>query len=437
MAQQNGQDSWSNYPSGNEYGGAGYSPGQFQQPVQQPDSADNQASARYQPGYQQSYPYGQQSVVSAGQSGRVLRPQAVQAGYAMQDAVYAQRRGQELPYAGQNLPGQACQARVRPGVPAGQCAIPQQHFAQGPSPYDARAPRPVQSSYEMAVGKNRSANAQTSSFGPKIVLALFIGLVLGAVLGAVLFSFISGGSGGAPTPIGATLGASQLQTVVGTYRYEGKTYEITAQDAILGSGSLSGAQNADGSYRAPSADNVLSYARNMILAELVQENGIEVSSDEVAQYAQNLIGTSDTDAVAVYFGMESSDAQRLLTEAAAVGKLREKIVGNVGIGLQAPELPADGNSEVGTAAYADYIIGLLGSYWDSAAQTWANTDNLYYEALKDEVFAPGSASYDAAQIAYGIALDALGDTASSQEIWTDYVNGYLNEAAISVRTLGA
>lgn len=434
MAQQNGQDSWSNYSSGNEYGGAGYPSRQFQQPAQRPDSVNGQADVRYQPGYQQPYPYGQQPTVSAGQPGRVRQPQAVQAGYTMQDAAYMQQRGQGLPYAGQGLPGQARQAQGQPGVPAGQRTIPQQHFAQRPSPYDARAPRPVQSSYEATA---RPANAQKSSSGPKTVLVLLIGLVLGAVLGAVLFSFISGGSGGAPAPVGATLSASQLQTVVGTYRYDGKAYEITAQDAILGSGSLSGAQNADGSYQTPSADDILSYARNMILAKLVQENGIEVSSDEVAQYAQDLIGTSDADAVAAYFGMESSDAQRLLAEAAAVGKLREKIVGNVGTGLQAPELPADGNSEVGTAAYADYIIGLLGSYWDPAAQTWANTDNPYYESLKDEVFAPGSASYDAAQIAYGIALDALGNAASAQEIWTDYVNGYLNEAAISVRTLGA
>ena len=87
--------------------------------------------------------------------------------------------------------------------------------------------------------------------------------------------------------------------MVGTYRYKGEVYEVTARDAILGSGSLSTARRSDGSYETPSTDEIVSYARNNILAQLVKDNGIEVSADEVAQYAMNLVGTSDADAVAV------------------------------------------------------------------------------------------------------------------------------------------
>ena len=240
-----------------------------------------------------------------------------------------------------------------------------------------------------------------------------------------------------PSPVAGSLSESQLDTVVGVYRYNGTVNEITARDAILGSGSLSGSRLADGSYETPSADDVLSFARNSILAQLVRDNGIEVSADEVSQYAIDLIGSSDMDVVAAYFGMDASDAQRLLAEAAAVAKLRQTVVSPVGDEPQPPTPPQDGAAEVGRPEYADYIIGLIGSNWDASAQTWANTSNPYYEALKDEVFAPGSASYDAAQLAYSIAHEAYAGSTSPQQQWADYLNTYLNDGSISVATLRA
>ena len=264
-----------------------------------------------------------------------------------------------------------------------------------------------------------------------------IGLLIGLVVGALAMFFIARALPNVPTPIAGTLQESQLDTVVGTYRYQDDTYSITARDAILGTKSLESVRNADGSYQAPSTDMIVSYARNDILARLVRDNGIEVSGEEVAAYARELVGTDDMNAVASYFSMDADQAQQIVSEAAAVRKLREQVVGTSAAALQPPTYPADGATEVGNADYATYIIGLLGSNWDSASGTWANTSNPYYDVLKDKVFAPGSASYDAAQAAYAVALEQVGSTDSARAAWTTWLNQYLDEGSIAVATLRA
>ena len=268
---------------------------------------------------------------------------------------------------------------------------------------------------------------------------VLIGLIVGLLVGGLVVFFVAGMTAGVPTPIAGSLQESQLDTVVGTYRYQNDTYEITAREAIAGTRSLASMRNGDGTYQTPSTDMVIAQARNEILAKLVSDNGIEVSGEEVAAYAREVVGTDDMAAVAAYFSMDEAQAQQALTEAASVRKLRESVVGSSVSVLEAPAYPADGATEVGTAAYADYIIGLLGSNWDSEAGTWANTDNPYYTSLQNKVFAPGSASYDAAQAAYAVALEQSGasSSSSSRDAWVAWLNQYLDEASIAVATLRA
>ena len=347
-----------------------------------------------------------------------------------QQAVY---QSSPSPYQGAPYPqGGPYQTPSAPqGGASGTPGVPRGHFAQRPSPYDPKkAGGAVQNPIARSEKQGKGGKAKT-------VVLCCLGLVLGAAVGIGGTLVFQGGLHSAPVPVAGVLGESQLDTVVGTYRYKGEVYEVTARDAILGSGSLSTARRSDGSYETPSTDEIVSYARNNILAQLVKDNGIEVSADEVAQYAMNLVGSSDADAVAAYFGMEATDAQRLLGEAAAVAKLRQTVVGQPAAEPEPPQPPEDGVTEVGTAAYADYIIGLLGANWDSGAQTWANTANPYYEALKDEVFAPGSASYDSAQLAYSVARQEYENTPSAQQRWAEYLNTYLDEGSISVNTLRA
>lgn len=270
------------------------------------------------------------------------------------------------------------------------------------------------------------------------VLLFILAVVLGAVVGCVIAMSVVSGRWNLPTPLAATLTEDQLDsTKVGSYRYDGATYDITAREAILGTESLSYARNADGSYDTPSADMVLSYARNAILRKLVSKAGITVTDAEVSAYAEQTMGTSDFTTIAALNNMDQDQAREAMTLAASVSKLRQSVEGTSVSTVEAPALPEDGNTEVGTQEYADYIIGLLGSHWDAANLTWADTDNAYYRALQNQVFAPGSASYEAARVAYSVALSESGSASGGSSSWVDYVNEYLDEASIIIATLRA
>ena len=241
-------------------------------------------------------------------------------------------------------------------------------------------------------------------------------------------------SGGlAATP--GTLTEDELSTVVGTYTYEGQTYEITAREAIEDSMSLDLARNADGTYNAPSADVILTYARNRILNELVAQAGITVTDEEVATYAQQSIGTDDIATIAQYYGMGEDQARSILTEAACVVKLRDQTVGAVGTPPQPPVAP-DGDTTEATEAYGGYVRDLLGDNWDAVANTWANEDNVFYQALEPYGFDGTTATYEMAQVAYYIAYSLYQQEATAQlAAWQAYVNQYLGAATIQIGTL--
>ena len=134
--------------------------------------------------------------------------------------------------------------------------------------------------------------------------------------------------------------------------------------------------------------------------------------------------------------MDEDQATRLLTEAAGVRKLRDQVTSGATAAPEAPKAPEDGDTEVTNATYAAYVIGLLGSHWDAAHGTWLDTDNDYYAALADLPLSPTSASYETALAAYGVAYAqylASGKTAS--ELWDDYVNQFMDKAAVTIDTL--
>ncbi len=424
----------SGYPAGYQNGGY-TAAGAYQQPMRSQVAPQGTGGVGYPSPYgttqgldaygrpyptagQQAYPGQPGAAPSLGSQPQASRPQAPlvpSQDVARQTAYQHTTPSQGIPNAQERGP-----------------VAPHGHFAQRPSPYDGK--RGVASAQRSIPVSDRES--QKGGRGRTVIFAC-LGLLVGVAIGIGGMFLLQGGPHSVPAPVAGVLNESQLSTVVGSYRYKGEVFEITARDAILGSGSLSSARRSDGTYETPSTDDIVSYARNSILAQLVRDNGIEVSADEVAQYALNLVGSSDADVVAAYFGMDGTDAQRLLGEAAAVAKLRQSVVEQRGSAPEPPQPPADGATEVGSQAYADYIIGLLGSNWDSSAQTWANTANPYYDALKDEVFAPGSASYDSAQLAYSIAREEYEKTPSAQQQWAEYLNTYLDEGSIAVGTLRA
>jgi hypothetical protein len=271
-----------------------------------------------------------------------------------------------------------------------------------------------------------------------VLLTVLIGLaclLVGAALGLFVLSRIVDLP---QSTIPMTLTESQLDEKVGTYTYNGKVYTITARQAIEDSVSLESRKNDDGTYDAPSADMIISYARNCILTAEVAARGITVSDDDLNQYLIDFAGTTDISTIAEEYSMDEDQARRILIEAAGVRKLKESVVGVTPDAPEAPAEPEDGDTEVTNSEYAAYIIGLLGDNWDSENGTWANTDNPYYEALKDAAFSSTSANYEAAELAYSVASSQYSEQlSSSSEQWRDFVNTLMENGSITIDTLQA
>jgi hypothetical protein len=237
-----------------------------------------------------------------------------------------------------------------------------------------------------------------------------------------------------PTP--ATLSADELDTVVGSYCYGGQVVAITAREVIEGSTGLSAAQNDDGTYAAPTADEVVERARNLIMAQVVDEQGIVLTEDEFAAYLYDSFGVSDTSTIAEYFGMEEAEARAVLLDAAALVKLRDQVIGTVEQMPTAPLAPEDGDATALTADYASYIVGLAGDAYDAQTCTWVDEESPYAQSLADSAFDGKEASYEAAQAAYYTAYYLYQETANAQLAeWQDYVDGYLGQVTVTVATL--
>lgn len=272
-------------------------------------------------------------------------------------------------------------------------------------------------------------------------LAIAVVALAAGIGGGILIDSHLLGGGSMSASGKTTLAENQLDDTVATMVYNGKTYKISARDAITATGSLDAAKKDDGSYQAPTADAVLSAARNDVLDQAVQEKGITVNDDEVKTYAKQNLGTDDISQIASQYGLDQDAATKVLKQSAAVSKLRDQILGDATKDLTAPEAPAQpesGKEDTPTADYGKYIINLLGDEWDASKGTWAKTDGDYYAALGNETFSADSATYAQAQSAYYVAYQKYSQKYSDISAkWTDYVNGLLCNASISLSSLVA
>ncbi len=234
-----------------------------------------------------------------------------------------------------------------------------------------------------------------------------------------------------------SLTAGQLDRPVATYTLGDETYEVTARDAILQGSSLEGAQNDDGSYVMPSAEDALSAARTAILMREVEERGITVSDEEFAAYVEATFGTADVASLAETYGMDEQTVRERLGESAAIAALREQVVtAEPADALEEPAAPQDDNADETNADYAAYIIELAGDEWDSEANGWAREDGAFATALKDFDVRNDAASYDAARAAYYVAVEQRGELADAAEReWSAYVNDLLSEAQMTLSSL--
>ena len=291
-------------------------------------------------------------------------------------------------------------------------------------------------------------------------MGVWIGIAVAAlVVGILVGKFALGGGAGASLGK-AKLTEAELNTVVGSYTYGGASQNITAREVIEQNSTIDAAKDADGNYAVPSADTVLSVARNKIIVAEADKQGVTVSDEDLTKYAEETLGSSDFSSIATSYSMDEETVKTLLRQSALMNALREKVVGGAQAG-EAPEAPTAptpattdengeplseeaaaeaekaANSEV-KKEYADYIIKLAGDEWDASAGKWAKADGPYATALADYKVTKDGASYEAAQAAYYVAYQNYSTAQSDISTqWTDFVNGLLSNASISVNTLVA
>ena len=298
--------------------------------------------------------------------------------------------------------------------------------------------------------------------GLNLGMGAWIGIAVAAlVIGILIGNFALGGGGaGASGALGKTsLTEAELDTTVGTYTSNGKTVSISAREVIEQSSSLDAAKDADGNYTVPTADTVLTVARNKIIAAEAESRGLTVTDEDLSSYAEETLGTSDIDSIASSYGMDAETVTELLRQSAQMTKLRDEVV--TATETEAPEAPAvpeyattdeEGNglpTEEQQAAqekanttpkpeYAEYIIKLAGDEWDAEKGTWVAADGPYATALADYEVTADAATYEAAQAAYYVAYQDYSSAQSEvSSQWTDFVNGLLSNSSIQISTLMA
>lgn len=263
-----------------------------------------------------------------------------------------------------------------------------------------------------------------------------VAAVAAVVIAAIVGYFVGHGGFGSKGINSATITESQLDTAVATYTYNGKSYDITAREALESTYSLENLKNDDDTYNAPSADTVLSYARTQILLQVAESEGIAPTDDEVTAYAEEQLGTSDYSEMATQYGVTEDQAKEIAKQQATVQALYDSVVDGDVDDLTYPEAPTepeDGNEETASQEYATYIINLAGDEWDSETGTWASEDGTYATALAGEEFTAESATYAQALKAYNQAITDYFTAASGySNAWTEYSNGLYASANIQI-----
>ena len=254
------------------------------------------------------------------------------------------------------------------------------------------------------------------------------------VVGVLAGHFLLGGVGTVALSGRTSLGAGELDATIATYTYGGERTAVTAREVLTEAGYSA---NDDGTYPVPAAKDVLAYVQNEIIFADAEARGIEVSDEELSEFATSTYGTDDYAALASQYGMEEDDVVETLRQGAIVSKLLDEVV-TTELPEQPtqPEEPAEGEEDTPTADYASYVIGLLGDEWDSEANDWARSDGTYYATLSGYDISNDAATYAAASAAYSVAESAYETAATERsQQWSDYTSSVLSQATLQLGSL--
>lgn len=225
-----------------------------------------------------------------------------------------------------------------------------------------------------------------------------------------------------------TIPESDLDKPVGMYIINGVPNFVTARQALDEGAGLSAALQEDGTYAYPTADEILSSVRTAVLNGEVTARGITVTQNEMKDYAQSQLGTSDFSVVAQHYGLDQESVQLFVRQAAGIKKLRDEVTG-----LKDQTAPTAPEQNQDSAVYKAYIIDILGSDWNAEQNTWANENNDYFTSLGGTAFAPDQATYEQASTVYSIAMkDYQADSAEAAQIWNAFVNDALKNCQVRI-----
>ncbi len=275
-----------------------------------------------------------------------------------------------------------------------------------------------------AASEKKKADEKKQTRKVSLVATIITGVIC-AFLG-VLLGFYSLGSGfalGGKT----TLSEGELNSPVGMYIYKGVPNFISAREALESGEGLTNAKKSDGTYDYPSADAILASIRTAVLNSEVTARGITITDEEMKDYAQAQLGSTDYGQIANSYGLDEESVQNYIRQAAGINKLKEEITG-IDLSETAPVAPEGGKD---AATYKDYILNLLGSNWNAETNSWANTDNAFYESLQG--FNPDQATYDQALAAFNIASQQYSTSSTSAaQSWNDFVNEILMNCQVRI-----
>lgn len=260
---------------------------------------------------------------------------------------------------------------------------------------------------------------------PTVTACIVTGIV--CVFAGLLVGFYLLGSGfsmGGRTSISE----AELDQPVGLYIINGIPNFISAREVLDSGNGLSQSLQEDGTYTYPTAEEVLSAVRTAVLNGEVTARGIVISDEDMKEYAEDQLGTSDYSYIANYYGLDESSVQTFVRQAVGINKLRQEITGVAD--QLAPTAPEQGKD---AASYKSYILNLLGDNWDEENNTWANKDNDYYEALGGDAFNPDGATYEQASMAYSIASQKYqSESTDAANTWNDFVNNVLKNCQVRI-----
>lgn len=292
---------------------------------------------------------------------------------------------------------------------------------------EAKAETPVVSADEQDGQEHRTL--PTAAWVAIAVVALVVGVLAG--------HYLLGSSGTISLDGRTTLAASELDSTIATYTFDGQTTAVSAREVLVeANGGADPSANDDGTYDIPTASTVLTYVQNQIILQDAEDRGITASDEDVDEFVEESFGT-DLATLASSWGIEEDAAREMVAEAVIMRKLQDSVASTTLPDLpDEPEAPADGEEDEPTAEYAQYIIDLLGDEWDADADTWARTDGSYYATLSSYDISNDSATYAAATAAYGVAASEYQEayTQISEELG-DYSAALLSRATIQLGSL--